>query len=188
MIYQPERAFCAKAPRILPAEARTKVQTMSEPLIELLRGKGSHADPIACIEDLDAELAQGCVAGFPHSIAELVFHMNYWMNYELQRIRGEKPKYPAHNSESFPSTAQDWDRLKRDFSWFLSEFAKLAQSPSHELNRQIESVHEGDKKFAGTLESVLWQMVAHNSYHTGQIAQIRRALGAWPPQAGGDTW
>jgi uncharacterized damage-inducible protein DinB len=49
-------------------------------------------------------------------------------------------------------------------------------------------VHEGDKKIASTLEAVLGQMVAHNSYHLGQIAMIRRALGAWPPKAGGDTW
>jgi uncharacterized damage-inducible protein DinB len=157
-------------------------------LTELLRGKGAHADPLACVEDVSAELAVRRIEVFPHSIADLVFHMNYWMNYELKRIRGEKPKYPEHNSESFPSTPQHWDHLKRDLSWFLSEFAKLSQSPRAELNRQLESVHEGDKKVAGTLESVLWQMVAHNSYHTGQIAHIRRALNAWPPKAGGDTW
>ena len=157
-------------------------------LTELLRGKGSHADPIACVEDLSAAVASKRVAGFPHCIADLVFHMSYWMNYELKRIRGEKPNYPEHNAESFPSTPQNWDHLKRDFSWFLSEFAKLAESPREELSRRIESVHEGDKKAVGTLESVLWQMVAHNSYHIGQIALIRRALGAWPPKAGGDTW
>ena len=35
---------------------------------------------------------------------------------------------------------------------------------------------------------MLWQTAVHNSYHVGQIAMIRRALGAWPPQGGGDTW
>jgi uncharacterized damage-inducible protein DinB len=118
--------------------------------------------------------------------------MNYWMN-ELKRIRGEKPKYPEHAAESFspspsPTSAADWDRLKRDLSWFLSEFAKLAYSPRAELDRQVESAREEDKERAGTLEAVLWQMVAHNSYHTGQIAVMRRALNAWPPKAGGDTW
>ena len=160
-------------------------------LTELLHGKGSHVDPIACIEDVPVELANGRVQGFPHSTADLVFHMNYWMNYELRRIRGAQPKYPEHNAESFPSApadAEDWNRLKRDFSWFVSEFTKVANSPRAELDRKIESVHEGDKKVAGTLEAVLWQMVAHNSYHVGQIAQVRRALGAWPPKAGGDTW
>jgi uncharacterized damage-inducible protein DinB len=162
--------------------------TSMQALTELLRGKGAHVDPIACIEDISAELAVCRLDNFPHSIADLVFHMNYWMNYELKRIRGEKPKYPEHNSESFPSTPQNWDHLKRDLAWFLQEFAKLTQSPRSELDRPIESIHEGDKKVAGTLESVLWQMVAHNSYHTGQIAFIRRALHAWPPKAGGDTW
>ena len=56
------------------------------------------------------------------------------------------------------------------------------------MQRQIETVHDGDKKVAGTLEAVLWQMVAHNSYHVGQIAMIRRMLGAWPPRGGGDSW
>jgi uncharacterized damage-inducible protein DinB len=162
-------------------------------LTELLRGKGAHADPIACVEDLSAELAARTVAGFPHSIGQLVFHINYWMSYELRRIRGERPKYPEHNAESFPvaaspTDAEEWDRLRRDFAWFLSEFAKLAGASRAELDREIESVYDDDKKVAGTLEAVLWQMVAHTSYHVGQIAMMRRMLGAWPPRGGGDTW
>ncbi|HKT86962.1 MAG TPA: DinB family protein [Candidatus Sulfotelmatobacter sp.] len=160
----------------------------SDALTQLLRGKGAHIDPLACIEDLDAHLASQQISNFPHSIANLVFHMNYWMNYELKRIRGQKPQYPEHNAESFPTTPQNWDQLRRDFSWFLQEFAKLAESTPQELARQIESIHEGDKKVANTLEAIISQMIAHNSYHTGQIALIRRALNAWPPNSGGDTW
>jgi|SRR5580700_3364930 uncharacterized damage-inducible protein DinB len=165
----------------------------SRALTELLRGEGAHADPVACIEDLSPELAARQVDGFPHSIGQLVFHMNYWMDYELRRIRCQRPAYPEHNAESFPSApspadAQDWDRLKKDFASLLADFAALANSSPEELQRQIETVHEGDTKVARTLEAVLWQMVAHNSYHVGQIALIRRTLGAWPPRGGGDTW
>jgi uncharacterized damage-inducible protein DinB len=159
--------------------------------LELLRGQGAHTDPIACVEDVDLALATRRIENFPHTIADLVFHMNYWMNYELARIREERPAYPTHNAESFPSSrpdAETWARLQRDFAWFLSEFAKLAESPRAELGRQIDSLHDADKKVASTVEAVVWQMVAHNSYHTGQIAILRRALGAWPPKAGGDTW
>jgi uncharacterized damage-inducible protein DinB len=157
-------------------------------LTELLHGKGAHVNPLACVEDVREELAARRVAGFPHSISDLVFHMNYWMNYELKRIRGGKPTYPDHNAESFPTTPQNWDQLRRDFSWFLAEFAKLAQSPPEELHRHLESIYPGDREQCGTVEAILWQMVAHNSYHTGQIAMLRRELGAWPPSAGGDTW
>jgi uncharacterized damage-inducible protein DinB len=165
----------------------------SRALTELLRGKGAHADPVARMEDLSAEVAARQVAGFPHSIGQLVSPMNYWMEYELRRVRGERPVYPEHNSESFPPAPSpvdtaDWDRLKKHFVVLLGEFSELAESPRQELDRQIETVHEGDTKVAGTLEAVLWQMVAHNSYHVGQIALIRRALGAWPPRAGGDAW
>ena len=162
-------------------------------LTELLRGKGAHVDPIACVEDLSAELAARQVAGFPHTIGQLVFHMNYWMEYELRRIRGDSPAYPEHNSESFPAASapldeREWDRLRARMGQLLGAFFELAQSSTQELQREIKSTHEGDKKVAGTLEAVLWQMVAHNSYHVGQIALVRRALGAWPPRAGGDTW
>ena len=162
-------------------------------LTELLRGKGAHADPIACVEDISAEVAARQVPGFPHSVGQLVFHMNYWMDYELRRIRGQRPEYPEHSSESFPPApspvdAQAWDRLRAELVALLAEFAALAKSSRAELDRQIETAHEGDRKIAGTLEAVLWQMVAHNSYHLGQIATVRRALGAWPPRGGGDTW
>jgi uncharacterized damage-inducible protein DinB len=162
-------------------------------LIELLRGKGAHADPVACVEDISADLAARQIAGFPHSIGQLVFHMNFWMNYDLRRMRGERPPYPEHNAESFPPTpspanAQEWDRLRRDFAWFLAEHAKLAGSSRTELGREIEPLHASHKTVAGTIEAILWQTVAHNSYHMGQIAMIRRALGAWPPRAGGDSW
>ncbi|MFZ0277809.1 MAG: DinB family protein [Candidatus Sulfotelmatobacter sp.] len=164
----------------------------SRALTELFRGKGAHADPVACVEDLPAEVAGRTVTGFPHSIGQLVFHMNYWMDYELRRIRGERPAYPEHSSESFPpaasADAQDWDRLRKRFAGLLAEFAVLAKSTPQEMQRQIETVHDGDAKLAGTLEAVLWQMVAHNSYHTGQIAMMRRVLGVWPPRGGGDTW
>jgi uncharacterized damage-inducible protein DinB len=162
-------------------------------LKELLRGKGAHADPLACVEDISAELAARQVAGFPHSIGQLVFHMNYWMDYEMRRIRGQRPPYPAHNSESFPAAAspahsQDWDRLREQLAALLVELGAFAECSSRELEREIETVHEGDREVAGSLGAVLWQMVAHNSYHVGQIALIRRSLGAWPPRRGGDTW
>jgi uncharacterized damage-inducible protein DinB len=160
-------------------------------LIELLHGKGSHADPVACVEDLSWELANRQVEGFPHSIAQLVFHMNYWMDYELRRIRGQRPRHPEHNSESFPPELLDpkqWQNLQIEFAALLAEMVAMGKSSRQELDRQLESIHAGDLQVADTLEASLWQMVAHNSYHTGQIALIRRVLGAWPPRRGGDTW
>ena len=71
---------------------------------------------------------------------------------------------------------------------FSPSLVSWRSRPRTKLQREIESAHDGDKKIAGTLEAILWQMVAHNSYHVGQIAMVRRALGAWPPRGGGDSW
>ncbi|MFZ0318904.1 MAG: DinB family protein [Candidatus Sulfotelmatobacter sp.] len=160
-------------------------------LTELLRGQGAHADPLACVQDLPAELAARQVAGFPHSVAQLVFHMNYWMDYDLRRVRGEKPPYPTHNSGSFPATelvSSEWKELQEQFAELLNQTAGLADSNQVDLDRHIEATHPSHQKRADTLEAVLWQLVAHNSYHVGQIAMIRHMLGAWPPRGGGDTW
>ncbi len=165
----------------------------SRALSELLHGKGAHTDPVACVDDLSVDLAARHVEGFPHSIGQLIFHMNYWIDYELRRIRGLKPPYPEHNAESFPpapvpSDTRNWNEMRKRFADLLASLAALAKSSPKEMQLRIESAHEGDQKIAGTLEAVLWQIVAHNSYHTGQIAMIRRMLGAWPPRGGGDTW
>jgi uncharacterized damage-inducible protein DinB len=162
-------------------------------LTELLRGKGAHVDPMACVEDISAEIATRGVDGFPHSIGGLVFHMNYWMDYDLRRIRAERPKYPDHNSRSFPSQPtpvdeREWNRLREEFSTLLNAMAALANSSREELDREIEPTHPSHKERAASLEAMLWQLVAHNSYHIGQIVTMRRILGAWPPHAGGDTW
>ena len=162
-------------------------------LKELLRGQGAHADPIACVEDIPVELAARHIEGFPHSVGQLVSHMNYWMRYELQRIREESPRYPEHNAESFlpaptPADAREWDLLRQDFTRLLAEYITLAESSEQEMQRGIPRASDADQKVAGTLEAVLWQMAVHKSYHVGQIALIRRTLGIWPPKAGGDSW
>jgi uncharacterized damage-inducible protein DinB len=162
-------------------------------LTELLHGKGSHVDPIACIEDLPAELAARYITGFPHSIGQLVFHMNFWMDYDLRRIRGEKPPYPQHNAESFPDRttpkdSKEWNELRERFAALLKETAAFADATPAELAREVEPTHPSHKERASTVEAGLWQLVAHNSYHVGQIAMLRRILGVWPPRSGGDTW
>jgi uncharacterized damage-inducible protein DinB len=162
-------------------------------LIELLHGKAAHADPIACVEDLSVNLAGRTIHGFPHSIWQLLSHMNYWMHYELQRIEGTAPAYPEHASGSWlPNTAPPneaaWREAIARFRKLIDASIRLAQSDPASLSRQVAPAHAQQSQHSSSVYAILWQLVAHNSYHTGQIATIRRCLGAWPPTAGGDTW
>jgi uncharacterized damage-inducible protein DinB len=159
-------------------------------LTQLLRGRGAHADPLACIEDLTPEVAVRQVDGFPHSIFALVYHINYWMDYELRRVNGKKPAYPEHAAASWPSQAEtgEWPTVAKRCRQLLDRYAALAKSPSEEMQRNIEATYPGHLNLASSLSAVLWQIVAHNSYHVGQIVMLRQALGVWPPPQGGDTW
>jgi uncharacterized damage-inducible protein DinB len=162
-------------------------------LVELLYGKGAHANPLACVEDVSAELAGRREEGFPHSIWQMVSHMNYWMDYEVRRIRGEAPKYPDHAAQGWPADAapggeQEWKKAVSLFGELLGRLAILAAASPEELARDVEATHPDHAKHASTVLDVLWQTLVHNSYHVGQIAMLRRCLGAWPPRGGGDSW
>src|SRR5277367_5441406 len=110
-------------------------------LIELLYGKGAHANPIACVEDLSPELAGRHADNLPHSIWQIVWHMNFWMDYELRRIRGEKPSYPVHAAESWPPAALpsevDWKKEVARFAELIGSLAAMAQGDALELSREV---------------------------------------------------
>src|ERR1700732_5327776 len=113
-------------------------------LTELLYGKGAHANPIACVEDLPAFVASRTIDGFPHSIRQLLNHMNYWMDYELHRIAGACPAYPEHASISWlpnsaPPTDADWTQALARFRDLITRFADLANSGAQSLSREIPS-------------------------------------------------
>ena len=162
-------------------------------LEELLTGRGAHADPIACVSDLNAELAGREQDGFPYTIFQLAAHMNYWMDFEWARILGERPNYPDHASESWtaspaPAAEKEWKTTVDKFSENIARFRGLAQLDSEDLARELPPLAPSQSRRENTVLAAVWQIAAHNSYHTGQIALLRRVLGAWPPPAGGDTW
>jgi uncharacterized damage-inducible protein DinB len=162
-------------------------------LRELVYGKGAHVDPVACIEDVSAELATQRLAGYPHSIWQIVLHMNFWMDHDLATIVGEKPRYPDHAIESWPqhpepATESQWRAVQQRFVELLAQLDALADSDSSTLGRVLEDFGIANTPRQATVCTRLWQIVAHNSYHFGQIALLRRQAGAWPPLRGGDTW
>ncbi len=167
---------------------------MSEAALrELVYGKGAHGDPVACVEDVSAQLAAHRTAGYPHSIWQIVLHMNYWMEHDLGNIAGEKRRYPEHAIESWPphpepAVEAQWQAAQQRFIDLLARLAALADSDATTLERIVEDIGATNTPRRLTVRTRLWQIVAHNSYHTGQIALLRRQAGAWPPERGGDTW
>jgi len=155
-------------------------------MLQLFHGKGAHADSLACVEAVDFEMAGRALAGTNHTIWKEIWHLNYWMDHELRSIAGPEVPSPEHAAAGWPATiappdAEAWEQERTRFGELIQRFVAVA----------------GDFAIAGRLvhpakgesvRDVCWQMIAHNSYHLGQVVQIRRAFGAWPPPSGGDTW
>lgn len=148
----------------------------------LLRGTGAHADPLACVDDLTAAQAGRRVEGFTHTIWQLLCHLNYWIDFELRCVEQPETPFPKDFSVSWPGApapADDvaWRHEVALFRTHLGQLATLAEARASTLAR---IAHHGTEF---TVETVLWVLIAHNSYHVGQIVQLRRAMGLWPPAA-----
>ena len=158
-------------------------------LQDLLRGRGAHVDPVAIVDGLSVGLAGRQLPGAQHTIWQLVWHMNYWMDYELSSLQGPEAVYPEHAAESWPAAVgprgrAEWEAETARFRQQVEELAAWGRRAVRE-GQLDRLVHPGHDDRVG---DVLWQMSAHNSYHCGQVALLRRAFGAWPPASGGDTW
>jgi uncharacterized damage-inducible protein DinB len=154
-------------------------------LTELLRGRGAHPDPVGAVADLTVQEAGLRAPGLPHSIWQLVSHLNFWMDAELRAIEGtkgvaERPitDWPV---DAAPPDEMTWRHDLALFRLQLDQLATLADARASTLAR---IVHRAGDDRTDTVESVLWQLVAHNAYHTGQIVDVRRAVGLWPPRPG----
>ena len=167
-------------------------------LRELVYGKCANMDPVACVEDISAELAARTVAGYPHSIWQIVGHMNYWMDYDLGTVAGDSRPYPEKAIESWPENPnpsadsrtadRQWQATTGRFADLLARLARVAESDAAELARKVQKLGPAQSSPESTVHAMLWQIAAHNSYHAGQIALLRRQFGAWPPRRGGDAW
>src|SRR4030081_1929885 len=122
-------------------------------LRELVYGKGAHVDPVACVEDISAELAARTVPDYPHSIWQIVEHMNYWMDYDLSKIAGENRPYPDKAIEGWPThpnpaaesraaneQGEAWRATTRRFTDLLTRLARLSESDSSQLERTVQNV------------------------------------------------
>ena len=162
----------------------------STTLIELLRGRGAHLDSVACVQGLTVEEAGRTISGYPHSVWHLLWHLNVWMSFELRRIHGERPSYPA-NAYTWPTNSlpreEDWAEAVDQFERLIDELVMLAESDPGLLRQRVKGYSEENPDVDPYVGALLWQIVAHNSYHVGQIVLLRRSIGAWPPLSTGEA-
>lgn len=106
-----------------------------------------------------------------HTIAELVYHMNYFVTVVLKVLKGGPLQ--GNDAVSFdcpPINSQaDWEALKKRVFAEVEEFTVLvAALPGQQLWDLI-----GDKKY-GSYYRNLHGIVEHCHYHLGQVVLIKK--------------
>jgi len=150
-----------------------------EQLADTLRGKGAHVPFEKAVEGFPVELAGRAVAGLPHSAWQILYHLWIAQRDILDFVRDPAYKSPAWPEgywpkKASPDAASDWDTTVKKFRSDRAAFIELVQDAKNDL---LVPIPHGDGQ---TLLREALLVVDHNSYHLGQLIDIRRGLNAWP--------
>jgi hypothetical protein len=154
----------------------------------LLEGPG-FTSPERVLNGLTLEQATAKPNNSPHSIADILAHLNFWQNWAFAAIDGNHQPMPAQAADGWIGLNGNWDDLVKEFlaglekAKTLTENEPLLQQP---FDPDIKIGWGFEKHSTG--EVIVDVIAVHNAYHLGQIILLRRMLEAWPPEGGGMTW
>ena len=147
-------------------------------LIELLRGGRAHLPVEKAIKDISLSSVNIRPANIEHCVWEVLEHMRIAQEDILRYTLDPNWQSPPFPEGYWPSnidsiTEKDWNKCVSGFLADLDEVIKLVENTSLDLTSQIP--HGEGRTY---LRQIL--LVAdHNSYHTSEIVQIRKALRIW---------
>ncbi len=151
----------------MAAPRRGRHVVTPDALSKLFAGGEANVRWERALEGLSAREALMVPDGLPHSVAQVLAHVDYWQAWLLARLRGEPNAWPEHAAQGWPnSTLDTWEADRARFFTNLEALQAATQHPDDQL----------------------LGFAAHGVYHLGQVVLIRQAIGAWPPPGGGDTW
>jgi hypothetical protein len=154
---------------------------LREQLVSLLKGGGAHVQFIDAITGFPETKRGTYVQGLPHTGWQLLEHARIaqWDILEFSRNashvspdfpEGYWPKTPG------PPSKDAWQDSVAAFQRDLRDMIRLVENPRTDLYARIA---HGDGQ---TVLREALVLADHNSYHLGQLVNLRRALGSWPEQ------
>ena len=156
----------------------------SPALISMLEsGGGAFMEYARALSGLSDAQARARVEGSPHSVADLLAHLDFWQAWVLDKLAGKEPPLPEHAEGGWPKIGEgEWDKLVETFMAGLEACKTRAQDRDRLGNPFFWGQHEM------TVGGALLSTAVHNAHHLGQIILLRRIMGAWPPEGGMYTW
>jgi len=154
-------------------------KSLRQHLVDLLKGGAAHVHLEDAIERFPEAKRGAFIAGLPHTGWQLLEHARIaqWDILEFSRNpKHVSPGFPEGYWPKSPVPADDaaWVKSIEAFQKDLQEMINLVKNPKTDLCAKIP---HGDGQTV-LREALL--LADHNSYHLGQLVDLRRALGEWP--------
>jgi hypothetical protein len=154
---------------------------LREQLASLLKGGGAHVQFMDAIEGFPEAKRGTYVQGLAHTGWQLLEHARIaqWDILEFSRNASHvSPEFPEGYWPKTPGPPDDdaWKDSVSAFKRDLREMIRLVENPHIDLFAKIT---HGDGQ---TILREALVLADHNSYHLGQLVDLRRALGSWPEQ------
>ena len=154
---------------------------LREQLASLLKGGGAHVQFMDAINGFPEAKRGTYVQGLPHTGWQLLEHARIaqWDILEFSRNASHvSPDFPEGYWPKTPGPPSDeaWEDSVASFRRDLRDMIRLVENPRTDLYARIA---HGDGQ---TVLREALVLADHNSYHLGQLVDLRRALGSWPEQ------
>jgi hypothetical protein len=149
-------------------------QVQRKHLIESLTGEKAHITFDRVVEDFPLAAINKKVKGIPHSPYDLVEHMRLAQTDIIDFI--SNPNYREMNwpDDYWPKaegTEENWNRSIQNFLKDRDELVHMINDDSLNLFQPLSK----GKEYNIFRQIII--MANHHSYHTGQLMQLKRALG-----------
>ena len=147
----------------------------------LLTRAQAHPMPERVFADLDPRLRHERPDGAEHSVWELLEHLRLAQEDILQYVLDPAWDSPRFPEGYWPDPAQPpdeaaWAGSLAGFQKDLQALVALARDERIDLTAKLPHAPQH------TYLRELLIAADHNAYHAGQVVDVRRALGAWPPR------
>jgi hypothetical protein len=163
------------------AASKNTDAALREQLVYLLKGGGAHVHFMDALDGFPSAKHGTFAHGLPHTGWQLLEHSRIaqWDILEFSRnAKHVSPDFPGGYwpKTPIPPNDQAWGDSVTAFGRDLQEMVRLVQNPRTDLYAKIP---HGDGQ---TILREVLLLADHNTYHLGQLVDLRRALGAWPEE------
>jgi len=174
-----KRAKKKTAPkRKTQAAGNDKDHALREHLVYLLKGGGAHIHFMDSLEGFPAGKRGTFAQGLAHTAWQLLEHarLAQWDILEFSRNpKHVSPEFPEGYWPKTPIPPSDeaWENSVAKFQDDLEEMIRIVENRKTDLFAKIPY---------GQRQTILREallLADHNSYHLGQLVDLRRALGVW---------